>query len=158
MLRLCPSSLSMSWISQAMFGHGCQFSPWELVVLVHRDARYHSVSSLCSRRRSLRLSTSCSQRSCAAAALSRALIGAVVLCPRELTSSFGFWYSGILKSDKGVCSGDALASSPERVDVALPSNVLFMSAKNTLLVEDGCGTGKGSFFFITVDRLKVGVW
>ena len=25
-------------------GHGCLFGPWELVVLAHRDARYHGVS------------------------------------------------------------------------------------------------------------------
>ena len=36
-------------------------------------------------------------------------------------------------------------------------NVSLISAKNTLLVEDGCWTGKGSFLFSAFDRLKVGV-
>ena len=62
-----------------------------------------------------------------------------------------------MKSDAGIGSGDALASSPERVDVALLSNELVVSAKNTLLIEDGGGPGKGSFLFIAMDRLKVGV-
>ena len=62
-----------------------------------------------------------------------------------------------MKSDMGVCSGDALASSPERVDVALLSNELVVLAKNTLLIEDGGGPGKGSFLFIALERLKIGV-
>ena len=64
------------------------------------------------------------------------------MCPRELTRSFGFWNSGVLKSDEGVGSGEALASSPERVNVALLSNEPFVSAKNMLLIEDGGGACK----------------
>ena len=74
-----------------------------------------------------------------------------------MTSSFGFWNSGVVKSGDGVSSGDPLVSSPERVDVALLSNGPVVSAKNTLLSDDCGGPGRGSFFFITLDRLKVGV-
>ena len=76
----------------------------------------------------------------------------------ESTRSFGFWNSGVLKSGDGVSTGDALASSPERVDVALLSNELVMSAKNTFFIEDCGGPGGGSFFFIALDKFKVGVW
>ena len=69
----------------------------------------------------------------------------------------GFWNSGVLKSGDGVSSGDLLASSPEREYVALLLNEPVVSAKNTLLIDDCGGPGRGNFFFITLDRLKVGV-
>ena len=50
-----------------------------------------------------------------------------------------------------------MASSPERVDVALLSNGPVVSAKNTLLIDDCGGPSRGSFFFITLVRLKVDV-
>ena len=46
---------------------------------------------------------------------------------------------------------------PLRVDIALLSNEPVVSAKNTLFIGDGGGPGKGSFFFIAHDRLKIGV-
>ena len=79
------------------------------------------------------------------------------MCPSELTRSFGFWNCGVLKSGDSVSTGDSVASSPERVDVALLSNEL-VSAKNMFFIEDCCGPRRGSFFFIALDRLKVGVW
>ena len=89
--------------------------------------------------------------------MSCAFVGAVVLCPRELTRSLGFWNSGVLKSGEGVSSGDTLASSPERVDVALLSNEPVVSVKNTLFIDNCGGPGRGSFFFIALDRLKIDV-
>ena len=53
--------------------------------------------------------------------------------------------------------GGALPCSPERVDVALPSDVSICSAKNMFLIEDCGGACKGSFLFSALERLKVGV-
>ena len=68
-----------------------------------------------------------------------------------------FWNSSVLKSSDGVSSGDPLANSSKRGDVALLLNCPVVSAKNTLLIDVCCGPGNGIFFFSTHDRLKVGV-
>ena len=82
--------------------HRHKFRAGKIVVLINCNAGYHrefSRSVWCCR---ARCSAACSQCSLAAAALSCAFVGAVVLWPREFTRSFGFWNSGVAKNGDGV--------------------------------------------------------
>ena len=73
--------------------------------------------------------------------------------PRELTSSFGFWNSGVAKNGDGVRADGILGSSScRRKEIGFD-----VSAKRTLRV-GVFGLGMASiFFFSALDRLKVGV-
>ena len=73
--------------------------------------------------------------------------------PREFTSSFGFWNSGVAKNGEGVRTDGILGSSSCRRNVS----GVGASANRTLQVgvlKLGC---IGVFFFMALDRLKVGV-
>ena len=73
--------------------------------------------------------------------------------PSELTSSFGFWNSGVAKNGDGVrADGIFGSSSCRRKEIGLD-----VSAKKTLRA-GLLGLGMvGIFFFSALDRLKVGV-
>ena len=100
-------------------------------------------------------SAACSQRSLAAAALSCTFVGAVVLCPKEFTSSFGFWNSGVAKNGDGVRADGILgSSSSRRKDSGLggsANRTLRAGVLGTLLGAAMVGV----FLFRALDRLKV---
>ena len=77
------------------------------------------------------------------------------MCPREFTSSFGFWNSGVAKNGDGVRADGILGSlSCRRKDSGLgglANRTLRAGVAGTLL---GAVTA-GVFFFRALDRLKV---
>ena len=76
------------------------------------------------------------------------------MCPSELTSSLGFWNSGVAKNGDGVRADGILDSSSWRRKVS----GLGASANGTLRAGVlGLGSA-GVFLFSALDRLKVGVW
>ena len=135
-------------------GHRREFGAREVIGLVYRDAGYHrelSRSVYCWR---ARCSALCSQRSLAAAALSCAFVGAVVLCPRELMRSFGFWNSGGAKNGDGVKAEGILGSSSWRQKDSGHG----ASANRTLWAGVLWTAMAGVFLFRALDRLKVVCW
>ena len=76
------------------------------------------------------------------------------MCPREFTSSLGFWNSGVAKNGDRVRTDGILGSSSHRRNVSGVGE----SAKRTLRVGVLCCTGSGVFLFRALDRIKVGVW
>ena len=76
------------------------------------------------------------------------------MCPSKLTSSLGFWNSGVAKNGDGVRADGVLGSSSWRRKVS----GLGASANRKLRVGVLGLCSAGVFFFSALDRLKVGAW